>query len=198
MWITSFPEAMGWGFWVIFEKKTPVSWDLNLDEASWFLDLGEASPVMDYGMPARCWVRWNSQHSRNCVSLSLCWKSKSQEGNKSFVPGLPRVVNVSSVFWDSYAYEQFHVFVYLDMLHLYASDCIFSLPVLVSNSFLLMANSLMSSMYIRWLIFSYDLLSLYPPVHFLRMWLIDIIAITNSNDNSASPWNIPLRNFYLS
>ena len=53
---------------------------------------------MDYGMPARCWVRWNSQHSKNCVSLSSCWKTKSQEGNKSFVPELPRVVSVSSVF----------------------------------------------------------------------------------------------------
>ena len=50
--------------------KKAVSWDKRLDEASWFLDRGEASPVMDYGMTARCWVGWNSQHSRNCVSLS--------------------------------------------------------------------------------------------------------------------------------
>ena len=51
-----------------FWKKAD-SWVLKLDETSWFLDLGEASPVMDYGMPARCWVRRNSQHSRNCLSL---------------------------------------------------------------------------------------------------------------------------------
>ena len=38
---------------------------------------------------ARCGVRWNSQHSKNCVSLSACWKPESQEGNKSFVPELP-------------------------------------------------------------------------------------------------------------
>ena len=46
------------GFLGILEKA--VSWDLRLDEASWFLDLGEA----------RRWVRWNGQHSKDCVSLS--------------------------------------------------------------------------------------------------------------------------------
>ena len=55
-----------------------------------------------------------------------------------------------------------------------------------------MANSLSSSMYMRWLISSCNLVSLNPPVHFLSIWLNVIIAITNSNDDSASPWNIPL------
>ena len=32
-------------------------------------------------------------------------------------------------------------------------------------------------MYIKWLIFSCDLLSLYPAVHFLRMWLSGIIVV---------------------
>ena len=41
-----------------------------------------------------------------CVSLSSCWKPKSQEGNKCFVPELKNVV---SVFRDSYAYERFHI-----------------------------------------------------------------------------------------
>ena len=50
----------------------------------------------------------------------------------------------------------------------------------------------MSSMYIRWLIFFCDLLSLYPPVHFQSMWLSGIIAITNRKGDSASPWNILL------
>ena len=62
----------------------------------------------------------------------------------------------------------------------------------VSNSFSFFANSLMSSMYIRLWIFSCDFVGLYPAVHFLSMWLSGIIAITNSNGNSASPWNIPL------
>ena len=35
----------------------------------------------------------------------------------------------------------------------------------------------MLSMYIKWLIFSCDLLSLYPAVHFLSMWLSGIIII---------------------
>ena len=35
-------------------------------------------------------------------------------------------------------------------------------------------------MYIRWLIFSCDLQSLHPAVHFLSMWLSGIMAIMNS------------------
>ncbi len=50
----------------------------------------------------------------------------------------------------------------------------------------------MSSMYMKWLMFSCDLLSLYPAVHFLGMWLTGIMAITNSNGDSASLWNMPL------
>ena len=56
-----------------------------------------------------------------------------------------------------------------------------------------MANNLMSSMHIRWWIFSCDLVSLYPSVHFLNVWLSDIIAITNSNGDSTSPRKISLR-----
>ena len=62
----------------------------------------------------------------------------------------------------------------------------------VSMSFSFLENSLMSSMYIKWLIFSSDLLSFYPAVHFLRIWFSGIIAITNSNGDSAYPWNMPL------
>ena len=36
-----------------------------------------------------------------------------------------------------------------------------------------------------------DLLNLHLAVYFLSMWLSDIIT-TNSNGDSASPWNIPL------
>ena len=50
-------------------------------------------------------------------------------------------------------------------------------------------------MYIRWFIFSCDLLSLYPAVYFLSMWLSGIMAIMNSNSDSASPWKIPLWSF---
>ena len=61
-----------------------------------------------------------------------------------------------------------------------------------SSSFLFFANSLMSSKYIRYLIFSCDLVSLYPAVHFLSMWLSGIMAIMNSKGDRASPWKIPL------
>ena len=64
--------------------------------------------------------------------------------------------------------------------------------VSISFFFFFFANTLMSSMYINWLIFSCDLLSLYPAVHFLSMWLCGIMAIMNSNSDSASPRKIPL------
>ena len=57
---------------------------------------------------------------------------------------------------------------------------------------LFITNSLMSSMYIWRFIFSCNLVSLYPAVHFLNMWLSGSIAIINSNGGGASPWNIPL------
>ena len=69
-----------------FEKSSELRFEPRRDQ----LGLG--------GSAARCRVRWNSQHSKNCVSFSSCWKPKSQEGNKSFVPELPRVVSVSNVF----------------------------------------------------------------------------------------------------
>ena len=71
-------------------------------------------------------------------------------------------------------------------------DYIITACIWVSSSFSFFENILMSSMYIRWLIFSCDLLSLYPAVHFLSMWLSGIIATINCNGDSASPWNIPV------
>ena len=49
----------------------------------------------------------------------------------------------------------------------------------------------MSSMYIRCLIFSCDLLGLYPAVHFLSMGFSGIMAIMNSKGDSVSPWKMP-------
>ena len=62
----------------------------------------------------------------------------------------------------------------------------------VSSSFSFFANSFMSSMYIRWLIFSCNLLSLYPAVHFLSMWFSGIMAIMNCRGDNVSPCKIPL------
>ena len=91
MWITSCPEAMGWGFGDL--EKT-VSWDLDLDEASWFSELAEARPVGAYGMPARWLSQWvqswrctNSQRIKKlCVSLLMSENLKLKRVNQSFVP----------------------------------------------------------------------------------------------------------------
>ena len=79
--MTSCPEAMGWDSWWVWKKAVSldfnleVSWDPKRGEASRFLSLGEARPVGSTGCAARCWVKWNSQHSKNCVSLSSCRKN---------------------------------------------------------------------------------------------------------------------------
>ena len=62
----------------------------------------------------------------------------------------------------------------------------------VSSTFSFFANSLMSSMHIRWLMFSCNLQILYLDMHFLSMWLSGIIAIVNNKGDSSSPWNISL------
>ena len=91
--------------------KKALSWDLRLGEESWFFDLGEASLVMDYGMPVRCWVRWNSQHSKNCVCLSRSLRVENlkvkkvikvsylnKESRQCFAYfGIPMHVNVSRI-----------------------------------------------------------------------------------------------------
>ena len=79
----------------------------------------------------------------------------------------------------AFLYAKFHPWLYI------LTGCI-----RVSNSFLFFAFNVMSFMYIRWLIFSCDLQSLYPAVHFLSMWLSGIITIINSNGDSVSPWNV--------
>ena len=65
---------------------------------------------------------------------------------------------------------------------------ILTMCIRVSNPFSFFINSLVSSMYIRRQIFSYDWLSLCLALYFLSMWLGGIIAIANSNGDSAPPW----------
>ena len=62
----------------------------------------------------------------------------------------------------------------------------------VSSSFAFFANDSMSSIYIRWLIFSCDLLNLGPVVHFLSMWFSGIMVIMDSKGDSVSPWKTTL------
>ena len=83
----------------------------------------------------------------------------------------------------TFFYAKFHSYA----LTVY-SDCVLEFPILFS----FLANSLMSSMYIRRFIFSCDKVKLYLALYFLRMWLSGIITIINSNSDSSSPWNIHL------
>ena len=82
----------------------------------------------------------------------------------------------------TFFYAKFHSYV----LTVY-SECI-----RVFSSFSFSANSLMSSIYIRWLIFSCDLFRLYPAVHFLTMWLSGIMAIMDSKGDRAALCKIPI------
>ena len=79
------PGSEGLRIWWFLKKA--VSWDLTL---------GRASPVGGVD----CGQCRNSQHSKNCVSLSSCRKTKSQEVNKCFVPEQRE----SSVFCIPHAY----------------------------------------------------------------------------------------------
>ena len=65
-------------------------------------------------------------------------------------------------------------------------------PVLGYNFFLYFANSLMSSMNIRWLVIFCDSWYVYPPVNFQSIWFSGVIAIINSKGDSASYWKITL------
>ena len=72
---------------------------------------------------------------------------------------------------------------------------ILTICIRFSNSFSFLSKRLMISMYIKWFMLSCDLLSLYPAVHFLKMWLSGTMAITKSNGDSASHWNMLLWTF---
>ena len=68
---------------------------------------------------------------------------------------------------------------------------ILTVCIRVSSSFSFFAKSLMSSMYIKWLTFSCDLLSLYPAVPFLSMSLSGNMVIMNSKGD-IDDWKITL------
>ena len=97
--MTSCPEAMGRDSWV-FWKKLLVEirgWTKRVDFWTW-------------GRPVQLWTTGCPHVGGSdgtvgvvkIVSLSSCWKPKSHEGNKSFVPE-PRE---SSVFRDSYSCDR--------------------------------------------------------------------------------------------
>ena len=69
----------------------------------------------------------------------------------------------------------------------------FTACIRVSDSYLFLANNLMSSMHI----FSCVLWSLYPPVYFLNMWLSGIITIANMNGDWSITGFSPQLSFFL-
>ena len=115
MRMTPFPEAMGWDSWWFWKKA--VSWHSDLGESSWVYEMCRAfvgQLVEIWGWTKRVdfwtWTRPVQFGLRDAlhvvgsdgtvsvvkiVSLSSCRKPKSQEGNKSFVPELKKVVSVS-------------------------------------------------------------------------------------------------------
>ena len=113
MWMMPCPEAMGWGFGGIFERKQLVeiwSWTKRVDFWTWVRPV----QLLTTGCPRVCWVRWNGQHGKNFVSLSLssCRKPKSQEVNKRCVPEL-KVVSVSGFLYVNVLHIWiFHIFVF--------------------------------------------------------------------------------------
>ena len=84
-WMTSFLEAMGWGFWVIFEKNELVKirrWTKRVDFWTW-------ARRVQWGLRDAPRVLGSDETVSivKIVSLSpRVEKPKSQEGNKSFVP----------------------------------------------------------------------------------------------------------------
>ena len=110
--MTSWPEAMGWGFWNL---KKAVTWDLNselesqdlgLDEASRFSELAEARSVVCGGSAVRGEVRWKSQHRKKlCLSLPMLKNLRLKNVIKfSYLNQRKRVVGVLSIFGFLYAY----------------------------------------------------------------------------------------------
>ena len=76
------PGSDGLGFWVIFEKSSLLRFDARPSGLR-FLRWVRPVLLVTTRCAARCWVRLNSQHSKSCISLTLCRKPKRQEGNKS-------------------------------------------------------------------------------------------------------------------
>ena len=132
MWMTSYPEAMGWGFWGIFEKKA-VSWDPKLGELSW--DYGVCTHLLGQWVEIwnkrrrvdfRIWTRWVDFWAGRGQSSGLRDASRIVGSDETVsivkIVSLTRVENLkikkvikvfylnyqeSSVSRDSYTYERF-------------------------------------------------------------------------------------------
>ena len=121
-WMTSCPEAMGWGFWNL---KKSIGWDSTLEEGSCFSGARRGQTSSFRRGAARGGVRWKSQQRKKlCLSHLMSKNLKLKKVNKSFVPE-PKKESVSvSCFSDSYFYEHlwtFSVSVWICQFHLFVS-----------------------------------------------------------------------------
>ena len=69
------PGSEGLGILVIFEKSSYLRFDAGRSELRFEAGWGGSSWGLQ-DSPRVCGVRWNGQHSKNCVSLSSCRKTK--------------------------------------------------------------------------------------------------------------------------
>ena len=74
--------------------------------------------------------------------------------------------------------------------------CILIVCIKISNPFFIFRKYIYFS-HINVFNFSSDVVNLQPPEHFLRSWLSDNIAITNSSGENGSSWKMPHCFFYL-
>ena len=122
-WMTSCPEAMGWGFWNL-KKKQWVEIRCKRKEVH-FPELTEVEPVVCGGVPHVVGSDGKVSILRNCASLSSSRKTlNSKKVNKSFVPGPKKRVVSVSCFSDSYVYEHlwmFSVSVWICLVHVFVS-----------------------------------------------------------------------------
>ena len=107
MWMTSYPEAMGWGFWAIFENKQLVeiwTWtkrvDFRASARPGQLGLRDASRVVGSDGTV-------SIVEFVCLSLSSCQKTKKVKKIIKVSYLNYRESSVFRVFRDSYACERF-------------------------------------------------------------------------------------------
>ena len=113
------PGSDGLGFLVILNKSSELRFGLEQSELI-FWTWARPAQLWSRECAMRCWVRWNSQHSKKlCLSLSLCRKFKLKEGNKSFVPE-SRESSVFRVFFRFLCvwtfYEHYERFIHLNIL----------------------------------------------------------------------------------
>ena len=122
-WMTSCPEAMGWGFGNLKKKNSSLRFDARGRKLIFGARRGQTCSLR---RGAACGgVRWKSQHSKKlCLSLLMSKNFKLKKIIKSFIPEPKKRVVSISCFSDSYVYEHlwtFSVTVWICQFHGFVS-----------------------------------------------------------------------------